>query len=1097
MHIPMKNFFPAVIALTCFLQAPCLLQAQSDRGRISGVAYDPSGAVVGGAAVRVLNPQTEAVRQTVTDENGFYLFDGLLPASYNVVGSLLGFGDSTISDVKLGVGELRSLDLHFQPAGLKESVTVSAEAESQVQTQTASIAGTVGAESVNNLPINGRMISNLYLLAPGAQLSGSGSFGDVRFFGRSNEQNVIRYDGVQAGTIIDSNPADLTGANGASGFRLSQSLENIQEFHVEGSTYSAEFGRGTGGQVTITTKSGSNSWHGSLFEYVRNDWFDARNYFDHGAKQAPLRLNQFGGSIGGKLLKDKLFLFASQENLAQRVYVTFRQTTLSDFARSQAVPAIRPLLAAFPAGQSHTVDNFQDIVSGTLSSYMNENFGNIRFDYLINNRHTVYVRYSREHGEAVSPSDISGSGTFNHTVPQNGLADLTSILKPTLINDFKFGYNSAKNRYTLQGVNLPGADISNATITIGGANQSGSTGFVKPTGAGSSPLFHGNPFTNYEFEIIDNLSWTRGAHNIKAGVEINPRRMRMDLTGGIVYTFTSVQNFLANVPSQIQYTGDLNASPSPFHDGFIGQRVGTQHFLGAYVQDEWRIRPDLTMNVGLRYDYFSPLKEAHDLLVNVDTVTGLRTPGNADPYRAEKLDFDPRLAFTWAPRALRNRTVFRIGAGYYRGPGQSEDQNQPILNDTVNQTFSTGVAYPIDRPALLKAFNPNDPNGLWQPRVFAHGYTIPENVFSYSSSIQQELPDGSLLTAAYVGSQGRNLFQRTISNLITGVTMDPRTGAAIIQRQFGDRYAEMDVKTSGGSSVYNALNLNWNRRFSRGVTASASYTWGHSIGTSTGSNEATTAENNFSFAQERGDNSSDERHVLAVNAIWQIPAGANKRFKFAGNRFINAVLGDWQIAGFNNFHSALPINVQVSRNNVLFLNPQTGAYYTNPVVSGGQVLTVPVINLLGGGQSRGTQRPDLVPGVNPYLDTAGGFLLNPAAFSVPAPGTFGNLARNGLRGLNFEQLDASLAKDFAITERTRFNLRWDVYNIFNHPNFSKPPSVLGGGLPSAPGVAGIQPGQPFNQVLAGSAFGGLSSTVGKLVNFGTARQMQVSARFNF
>jgi hypothetical protein len=502
------------------------------------------------------------------------------------------------------------------------------------------------------------------------------------------------------------------------------------------------------------------------------------------------------------------------------------------------------------------------------------------------------------------------------------------------------------------------------------------------------------------------------------------------------------------------------------------------------------------MSVGLRYDYFSPLKEAHDLLVNVDTVTGLRTPGNADPYRAEKLDFDPRLAFTWAPRALQNRTVFRIGAGYYRGPGQSEDQNQPILNDIANQTFSTGVAYPIDRAALLKTFDPNDPNGLWQPRVYAHGYTIPENVLSYTASIQQGLPDGSVLTAAYVGSQGRNLFQRTISNLITGVMMDPRTGAAIIQRLFGDRYAEMDVKTSGGTSTYNGLNLNWNRRFFRGLSSSASYTWGHSIGTSAGSNEATTAENNFSFTQERGDNSSDERHVLGVNAIWQIPAGANRRFRFGGNRLINAVLGDWQISGFENYHSGLPINVLVSRNNVLYLNPQTGAYYTNPVVSGGQLVTVPVINLVGGGQSRGTQRPDLVPGVNPYLSTASGFLLNPAASTLPAPGKFGNLARNALRGPNFSQLDMALSKDFAIAEEKRFTLRWDVYNIFNHPNFSNPPSVLGGGIPSAPGAAGIQPGQPFNQVLAGAAFGGLNSTVGRLVNFGTARQMQLSARFS-
>jgi hypothetical protein len=182
---------------------------------------------------------------------------------------------------------------------------------------------------------------------------------------------------------------------------------------------------------------------------------------------------------------------------------------------------------------------------------------------------------------------------------------------------------------------------------------------------------------------------------------------------------------------------------------------------------------------------------------------------------------------------------------------------------------------------------------------------------------------------------------------------------------------------------------------------------------------------------------------------------------------------------------------------VVYLNPQTGAYFTNPIVTGGQVITVPVINLPGGGQSRGTQRPDLVPGVNPYLDSSSGFLLNPAAFAIPAPGTFGNLARNALRGQGFSQLDMSLSREIPITERARFTLRWDVYNIFNHPNFSNPPSVLGGGLPSSPTAAGIQPGQSFTPVLAGTAFGGVNNTVGKLVGFGTARQMQLSARFSF
>ncbi len=1085
--------------VVCLIGIAAVLQAQSDRGRLTGIVYDPSGAVVAHATVAADNSQTSAKREAVTDAMGHYLIDGLLPASDRVTISVAGFADLAVANVVLGAGEERTIDLHLKPAAVQNAITVDGGDATQAQTETASIASTVGSREVDNLPINGRMVSNLYLLVPGSSVSSSGTFDDIRFFGRSNEQNTIRYDGIEAGAIIDSSPADLTGANGASQFRLSQSLENIQEFHVESTTYSAEYGRGTGGQVTIITKSGSNQLHGDLFEYLRNDWFDARNYFDRGAKQAPLRLNQFGGSVGGAILKNKLFFFASQENLMQRVYVNFTENTLSDFARSQAVPSIRPALAAFPVGQIHTSSPYFDIVSGAQSSYVNEYFGNARFDYRINDRNTMYVRYSRDQGDAVIPTDIGGSGTANYTVPQNGIADLTSILRPTLINDFKFGVNSVKNRYTIQGYSGQGIDLSNVTINIGGAAQSGATGIVKPTGAGSAPLIHSNPYTNYEFEIIDNLTWTHGTHTVKTGVEFTPRRMYVDETGGSVYTYTNVQNFLANIPSQVQIDGDLDESPSPFHNGYLGTRLGTQYFWGAFVQDEWRIHPGLTMNYGLRYDYFSPLKEAHDLLVNVDTLTGQTTPGNADPYHSIKTNFGPRLAFAWAPPSLHNSTVFRIGAGYYYGPGQSEDTVQPILNDIANVTLTTGdIAYPVSRPSLLAAFNPNDPNASWQPRALGNGYQVPENVLSYTASIEQTLPDHSVFTVAYIGSQGRNLFQRTIANLITGVTMNPSSGVGIIQRQFGNRLAELDVKTAGGSSTYNALNLNWNRRLSHGLTAAASYTWSHSYGTSAGSNEATTAENNFSFAQERGNNSSDERHVLNLYALWELPIGRGKPINFGDNRLVNTLFGNWQLGGDYNYHSGLPINVTMSRNNILYFDQQDGRYYTNPVKSSsGQILTVPVINILGGGQSRGTQRPDLVPGVDPYVNTGSGFFLNPAAFAVPAPGTFGNLGRDALVGPQFSQFDTTLSKQFTLTERARFELRADFYNLLNHPNLKNPPSVLGGALPSGPTASGQEPGQALTRSNAGTSFGFLNSTVGTLVNLGTSRQIQVAARLTF
>jgi hypothetical protein len=264
--------------LVCLVGMAALLDAQSDRSRLTGTVYDPSGAVVPKANLRAIHAQTGAERKAVSDEKGHYLIEGLLPATYKLSVAASGFAEVSMSDVLLGAGEERMLDVHLQPASVENTITVEARDAAQVQTDTASIAATVGDREVKNLPINGRMISNLYLLVPGASSSGAGTFDDIRFFGRSNEQNTIRYDGIEAGTVIDSSPADLTGANGASQFRLSQSIENVQEFHVESTTYSAEYGRGTGGQISIITKSGSNQFHGDLFEYVRNDWFDARNF---------------------------------------------------------------------------------------------------------------------------------------------------------------------------------------------------------------------------------------------------------------------------------------------------------------------------------------------------------------------------------------------------------------------------------------------------------------------------------------------------------------------------------------------------------------------------------------------------------------------------------------------------------------------------------------------------------------------------------------------------------------------------------------------------------------------------------------------------
>jgi hypothetical protein len=370
---------------------------------------------------------------------------------------------------------------------------------------------------------------------------------------------------------------------------------------------------------------------------------------------------------------------------------------------------------------------------------------------------------------------------------------------------------------------------------------------------------------------------------------------------------------------------------------------------------------------------------------------------------------------------------------------------------------------------------------------------MPENVLSYTFSIQQTLPSQSVLTVAYVGSQGRNSFQRTITNRIISVGTNPTSGTAIITREFGDKYGEVDVKTSFGNNHYDSLQVGLNRQYTRGLSLGLTYTWSHSIGTSGGSNEATTSQNNYGFGGERGDNSGDIRHVFNVASVYELPFGKGQRVNFGESRFANAFLGGWQLSGNYSFRTGVPVNVTVQRNDVLYLDPATGKYTTSPVVAGGRPVTIAVTNLPGGGASRGTQRPDLVPGVNPYMDLSSGFWLNPAAFALPMPGTYGNVARNFLRGPSFGQMNLSISKKWSITERAKTELRAEIYNLPNHPNFSTPTANLGNGGISA---TGFQPGMPFTRATS-STFGQITSTVGTHVNNGTNRQIQFALRFTF
>ena len=333
--------------------------------------------------------------------------------------------------------------------------------------------------------------------------------------------------------------------------------------------------------------------------------------------------------------------------------------------------------------------------------------------------------------------------------------------------------------------------------------------------------------------LIDTLSVIRGAHSLKFGAEYRAIRLQRDSFAGTTYTFNSITDLLSNTPSSIAFNADLGA-PSPWTGGRSGPRHLQDWYLVGYGQDEWRLSKQVTLNYGMRYEYYAPMRERDNREVLFNTVTGqLDTPGSRDWYQTSSLAFAPRLGLSYSPEKLAGKTVFRMGGGFFYGPGQPEDLIQPAESDRVSRTLSSG-AFPIVPADIISGYDINSTSLKFQPRAYAPGYKVPERIMSYTASLQQELPGGAVLSVAYVGSLGRNLFLRSVANKITGVATNATTGAAIVTREFGDRFAEIDYKTSGGNDHYHSMQTTINRRFSKGLTFGLQHTWGRSIGNSPG-----------------------------------------------------------------------------------------------------------------------------------------------------------------------------------------------------------------------------------------------------------------------
>jgi hypothetical protein len=1189
--------------------------AQTTTGNLSGVVTDSNGAAVAGATVTVVSIENGAERTVTSNEEGFYSIQQLQPGNYKVKVTQSGFKVSQVETLPLGVGQNRELNAVLETGEVSAVIDiVSSETEAASIDQSSNRLGVnISAREVEDLPVNGRNYSQLYLNAPGATNAGTGNFGDLRFNGRSNQQNQTKLDGIESTAIFDSSPGYVTVQG--SQFRLQTSIENIQEFRVDSSNYPAEYGTGTGGQINVVGKSGGNNLKGSLFYYIRNDALDARNFFD-GADKSKLRLNQFGGSLGGPIIKNKLFFFGSYEGLRQRAGFNVIESTPSNFIRdfvsfytgetgdarglaarqalglsatdaaaaTARIAALRAtgIINAFPVGGGTafnigTVTNAAQIIQANRTAQLDEDAFSGRIDYKLSDRFSFYGRYQRNRGDLLSPDGTSGRFVSAKQRPDNFVASLTQIYGTSIINETKLGMNRAQTDLgtvvpTTGG--LTGIDLSlislrlTGSIVSPGVNGGAATGFTEPGGLtrqSSAGNGRAQPIRPSTYSVIDNLSITKGNHNFKFGGEYRRIIVNFDQLGGTTYSYGNLTDFLLNRNLTAAFIGDLS-QPGDFlvatdpittiSRQSSGLSQGRQFYAIAYGQDEWRIKPNVVLSYGLRYEYYSVNKELDDRAVVFDAANGVLLPSNTPFYKSSKGNFGPRFGLTWSPEFLGGKTVIRGGGGLYYGPGQYEDLIQPIESNVFRS--STTLANGLTTGTASAVTTIGGVQQRFTPRAYdTNGYKVPERVFQYGFSVQHQLPGNTVLTVGYVGSRGDNLFLRSITNRIlpgqtligagaalpTGVGVinvcnvaltggactgaGPTTGSlaqvnrVVTVREFDivgrtldasgnvvnnptqvlQPFGEIDYKTSGGEDRYDALQIQINRRFTQGLTLNAQYQFGKSYGNTQGSNEAQTAQDPFSFEGEFGNNTFDIRHSGNITALYELPFGKGRKYELGG--ISDFLFSGFQIGGVYNGRSGTPINVFITRPDLVAVCQLAAGCGTGQPQ--GFVISLPavlpqgytaVVNTPGGNASRSTRRPDLIPGINPFLPLGQDGLrhLNPAAFAIPAPGTYGNLPRNLLKGPQFHQFDLTLQKRFSINERMNVEFRTEIYNLLNRANFANPPAVLPNTLGS--GATSQQPGVPFATTGVGQ-FGVINSTVGRTVGLGTNRQIQFALRLNF
>ena len=1050
--------------------------AFGQNAQITGRVTDQSGAVVVGAKVNVTNEQTGLTRNVVSNEEGYFTVLFLPPGQYRIVVKMDGFRPFIRSELTLNVDQVARLDFTLEAGAADLEVTITG-AEPLLNTETASVGQVVENKLVETLPLNGRNYTQLVALVPGAQPNPRSRAADaVQLNGQRAFQTTYLIDGMDNNNYIIGVDTGTTQA-------LRPSVDAIQEFRVESSNFSAEYGRSSGGVINVSIKSGTNEVHGTAFEFLRNDGLDANDFFANrsGLKKPPFRFNQFGGTLGGPLVKNKLFLFGSYQGTLIRtartvittvptadmkrgifpfpVYdpFTLNSATLTrqPFANN-TIPQARWDTVGAKLLQLYPDPNLPGLVNnyaGQISSKENNHQVDVRGDYVLSTKDTLFARYSYNHGNSTRGSVFGAPGYGGSSyldrpaiVPSSAWSVVgghTRVFSAAWANELRLGYTHNESNQ----LSPSKESLYSRFGILGVPNSDKMTGLPTflPTGYSGlgDPHFEPNPKRAGLLYLTDNVTWTRGAHSIRFGGDT--RRMSQfsgqsapgaALSRGL-YIFTGL------------LTGARVGLPgSAMADLLLGQttRVRLSAYsdadlrndnYGFYFNDTWKATPRLTLNLGLRYEVQSPPWEANQQAANFDLNPGSPTYGtiviakdgsirDRSFVNLDMNNFAPRLGLAYR---LNDKTVMRAAAGIFYGALDRSyyviPSNLPFV--VINATPLNVVLVPPEEQ--LQAGLPAgfvDPKNAVTPEAVFWPEDLPIlETYQWNLSVQRELPGNFAVTASYVGSGTAHIVgQRNIDQPLPGTTAPPFP-----------QFSSVIENSPFAHATYHALQTKVERRFSGGLALLSSWTWSHAIDGIPAFEDATTVrgpQDSYHLSLEKASSGIDIRHRWVTSVIYDLPVGRQKGF-LGDKAAARALLGGWQLGGIFVAQTGLAFTPGVSRE----------------AINGNSLRP----NLLRDPNLSGSERS-----VDRWFD--------PTSFAAPALDAIGTAGRNILRGPGYTNLDLLVARSFRITETKRLDFRAEFFNALNHTHLGLPNAIID--QPTAGRITSVQ--APPRQIQFGLKF---------------------------